>query len=178
MKQNSPQALPAFHEEKDCVYAVIETPQGSRNKFKWDEKRELYMLSNVLPAGQYYPFDFGFIPSTLADDGDPIDILVLLDAPAFPGCVLEARLIGLMEAEEDNVRNDRLIAVADKSRDHADINSLKDLSKEMMHELEQFFITYHGTEKQDFKVLGQAGPKRALELVKEAVKNAKKRRGG
>src|SRR5690242_7742786 len=95
---------------------IIETPKGNRNKFKYDEELDLFMLSGVLPAGAVFPFDFGFIPGTRGGDGDPLDVLVLMDEPSFTGCLVRARLIGVIEAEQTEdgktARNDRLIAVA------------------------------------------------------------------
>ncbi len=169
VKQNSPEALCAFNKKKDCVNAIIETPKGSRNKFKWDEDNELYKLSNVLPEGQYFPYDFGFIPSTKAEDGDPIDVMLFMDEPAFCGCLVEARLIGVIEAQKDGcVRNDRLIAVANECRIHQDVHSLDDLSDDMLKEIEGFFVTYHKVRGEEFCVLGRKSKKHAIELVKKA----------
>jgi inorganic pyrophosphatase len=167
VKQNSPEALPAF--DKDVLNAVVETPKGSRNKFKWDTRHELYKLSNVLPNGSYFPYDFGFVPSTEAEDGDPIDVLLFMDEPAFPGCLVPARLLGVILAKQDDgKRNDRLIAVAGACEVHKDVCSLDDLSKDMLHELEHFFTSYHEARGEEFKVLGRKGPKHAVCLVKEA----------
>src|SRR4051812_46072742 len=79
---------------------VVETPRGTRNKYKYDERRGLFLLHKVLPLGAEFPFDFGFLPSTRGDDGDPLDVLLLTPEPAFPGCVVPARLIGVIEAEQ------------------------------------------------------------------------------
>lgn len=177
MKQNSPEALPPFDKEKGCVNVIIETPKGSRNKFKWDTKHELYSLSNVLPTGAYFPYDFGFIPSTVAEDGDPIDVLLFMDEPAFSGCHVAARLIGVIRAEEaEGKRNDRLVAVAHECQVHRDLHNLNDLSKQMLDELEQFFVSYHRARGEEFKILDHKGPKHALELVKDAEKRAQGKR--
>src|ERR671939_103970 len=105
-------SLAAFDNESEDLNVVIETPKGNRNKFKYDEERGLFKLSGVLPMGAVFPFDFGFIPSTLGGDGDPLDVLVLMDEPAFTGCLVPARLIGVVEAEQteegETQRNDRL----------------------------------------------------------------------
>src|ERR671933_2536230 len=111
-----------FHPSGGDLHVVIETPKGSRNKFKFDERLRLFRLSGVLPLGAVFPFDFGFVPCTSAPDGDPLDVLVLMDEPAFAGCLLTTRLIGVIEADQteegQTVRNDRLIGVAENSRDH------------------------------------------------------------
>src|SRR4051812_26311118 len=96
----------------ELLNVIVETPKGCRNKFKFDEELRCFKLSKVLPAGATFPFDFGFLPHTLADDGDPIDVLLLMDEQAFPGCLVKARLVGVIEAEQGKdkkaTRNDRL----------------------------------------------------------------------
>jgi inorganic pyrophosphatase len=105
---------------------VIDTPKGCRSKFVFDMKRKAYILKSVLPHGTVSPFDFGSIPGTVADDGDPLDALVLMDEPAFCGCLIESRLVGVIEAEQSEEgkteRNDRLIAVAAKSQTMPKLN--------------------------------------------------------
>ena len=103
--------------KEDLLQVIIETPQDSRNKYAFDPEQEIFSLKKVLPAGMSFPYDFGFLPRTLAPDGDPLDVLVLMDEPAFPGCLLLARLIGVIEGEQidgkKRIRNDRIVAVAD-----------------------------------------------------------------
>src|SRR6516162_6407805 len=111
---------------------VIETPKGSRNKYDYDPDCDCLELATVLPEGMSFPYDFGFVPSTLGEDGDPLDILVLMDAPVVPGCVIRARPVGAIEAKqkakgEDWERNDRLIAVAAHAQSHQNVKSLEDL---------------------------------------------------
>jgi inorganic pyrophosphatase len=102
-------------DDKRLLRVVIETPKGSRNKFAFDPDEHIFELKKVLPAGMTLPYDFGFVPSTKADDGDPVDVLVLMDEPAFPGGVLTCRPIGVIEGEQgdkkDKERNDRIVAV-------------------------------------------------------------------
>lgn len=155
------------------VFAVIETPGGSRNKFKYDEKLGFYGLSGVLPEGMVFPHAFGFVPSTKAADGDPEDILILMDEPTFVGCVVKTRLIGVMEADQTDdgrsERNDRLIAVAAHSRDYSEVKSLDDLNANMLKEIEQFFITYNKEKGKKFKVLRMRGPGQALKMIKKSL---------
>src|SRR5258708_40081231 len=111
-----PTHLKAFdQDEADLVTVIIETPKGSRNKYAYDPEERIFALRKVLPAGMAFPYDFGFVPSTLADDGDPLDVLVLMDEPAFAGCKLTCRLIGVIEGEQGDKkkaeRNDRVVAV-------------------------------------------------------------------
>src|SRR6266481_6959841 len=122
---------------KECTCrAIIETPKGFRNKFDYDPESNLFMLGGLLAEGMMFPFDFGFIPSTLGEDGDPLDILVMMDAPAHVGCLIEVRIIGIITAEqiEDGKKesNDRLLGVAIHSYDHEDLESIEDVSKTLI----------------------------------------------
>jgi inorganic pyrophosphatase len=171
------QKIPAFTDNKKHLHIIIETPKGSRNKFALDEDLQVFKLKHVLPEGASFPYDFGFIPHTLAEDGDPLDVLVLMDAPAFAGCLVEARVIGALEAEQTQkgktVRNDRLLAVATESRQHKEIKHLKDLSKNLLEEIAHFFVSYNEARDIEFKIIGKVGPKEALKLVETAHKNFK-----
>ena len=164
----------ALDKESGHVNAVIETPQGSRNKFKYDEQLGLFKLSGTLPVGNVFPFDFGYIPSTKGDDGDPLDILILMDEPAFTGCLVPAKLIGVIEAEQteegETTRNDRLIAVAADSRNHSHVRFLGDLNSNLLHEIERFFISYNETKGKKFEVLNRLGPERAQKLIVAGMK--------
>jgi len=173
--------LPAFDPDTDELNAIIETPQGSRNKYTWDPKKRLFKLSGVLTLGAVFPFDFGFVPSTLGEDGDPVDVLVLMDEPAFPGCLVPARLIGIIEAEQTEAgetgRNDRLIAVASNSRNHRDVRTLDDLSGNRVEEIEYFFVSYNRIKGKEFSPRGRFGPERAREAVSRgcsAFRNAER----
>jgi inorganic pyrophosphatase len=153
---------------------IIETPKGSRNKFDYDEEHHLFKLGGVLPSGAVFPFDFGFVPSTIGGDGDPLDVLVLMDEPAFAGCLLTARLIGVIEAlqterEGETTRNDRLIAVAAKSHTHAHVRSLDDLNENLVDELEHFFISYNTIKGKQFQPLGRFGTQEAVKLVQKGI---------
>jgi inorganic pyrophosphatase len=167
--------LEPFEEDSDALNVIIETPKGSRNKFNYDEELGLFKLGGVLPAGAVFPFDFGFVPSTLGGDGDPLDVLLLMDEPAFVGCLVTARLIGVIEAEQteqdgETTRNDRLIAVASESRTHGNVRALGNLNELMVDEIEHFFISYNEIKNKLFKPLGRFGPQRAQQLVAEGEK--------
>lgn len=166
--------LDTWDPESEALNVVIETSKGSRNKLSYDPEQGLFELSKVLPRGLVFPFDFGFIPSTVGDDGDPLDVLVLLDEPVPAGCKIPARLIGVIEAEqaEDGQTewNDRLVAVAEDSHEHRDIRSLKDLSDRLVQEIEHFFVSYNEMAGKRFKPLGRHGPSRAEKLVKQAAR--------
>jgi inorganic pyrophosphatase len=172
-----PTKLVAFDKKKDVVQVVIETPKGSRNKFAFDAKQHVFILKKVLPEGMVFPHDFGFIPSTRAQDGDPIDVLILMDEPAYPGCVVPARLVGVIEGEQTakgkTERNDRLLAVAETSHTHSNVKSIKDLNKSFLDELETFFESYHSNDGEEFKVLACKGPGAAEKCLTQAQRKIK-----
>jgi len=166
--------LETYDEETGDLNVIIETPKDSRNKFNYDEERGIFKLGGVLPAGASFPYDFGFVPQTLGGDGDPLDVLVLMDEPAFAGCLVAARLIGVVEAEqteEDGMtRNDRLIAVAAVSRQHKHVRALKDIPDQLIAEIEHFFVSYNTIKGKEFKPTGRFGPDRATKIVEDGIK--------
>lgn len=172
--------LPPFT-KNGALNVVIETPRGSRNKFKFDPDSGVFRLHKVLPAGMMFPFDFGYVPGTLAQDGDPLDVLVLLDEPVFCGCVVTARPIGILEAEQTDPgdpkkeRNDRLIAVAANAPDQEVQRSLSDLPEVLLDQIGRFFAFYHQQEGGSFEPIGQRGPKKAIAMVEQAIRTAHKR---
>jgi inorganic pyrophosphatase len=162
------------------IDVVVETPKGSRCKFSFDEEQRSFRLKSILPTGASFPYDFGFIPGTKAGDGDPLDVLLLVDAPTFTGCIVEARLIGVLEAEQKDdgelQRNDRIIAVASESKDYADIESFKELNGNFQDELAHFFVSYNQARGKEFKILGRKGPQAAWKIANAAKVRKKKKR--
>lgn len=163
--------------DDDLLQVVIETPAGSRNKFAFDPYQSVFALKKVLPAGMVFPYDFGFLPQTLAPDGDPIDVLLLMDEPAYPGCLVASRLIGVIEGEQidgkKKIRNDRLVAVADANHMYANVRKLSDLPSKWLKELQLFFVNYHNLEGKKYKLLGCRGADAAYTLIEKARKEAK-----
>ena len=161
---------PTDSDDSKLLRVVIETPKGSRNKFAFNPNDHIFELKKVLPAGMTFPYDFGFVPSTKADDGDPVDVLVLMDEPAFPGCVLFARPIGVIEGEQGDKkkeeRNDRIIAIEKDAHSWADIDNIDDLGKDFIRELEEFFVNYHKLSQEKYRIVGVRGPGQAQKLVK------------
>lgn len=162
-----------FVEGTDHINAIIETPKGSRNKYVYDSFTEFFKLKKALPAGLMFPFDFGFVPSTMAQDGDPLDILVLTDAATYPGCLIEARVLGVIKVEQekkgDVVRNDRVIGVQVDSRDYSSANTIDELPDGLIHEIVHFFASYNNVSKDVFRHLGNEGPKVAIDLVRRSI---------
>jgi inorganic pyrophosphatase len=160
------------------VHVVIDTPRGSRIKVKWDEDLGVFKLSHVLTAGAVFPFDFGFVPGTRAADGDAIDVLVLAEEPQFSGCLVVARPIGGIEAEQtqdgQTFRNDRLLAVAAASRSYGAVHELSDLPPTLVAEIEQFFINYNLMRDRVFQPIGKLGAKQAMTSIRSGIRKAKK----
>ena len=160
-----------------CVQVIIETPKGSRNKYAFDDEQKVFQLKKVLPAGMAFPYDFGFIPSTLAEDGDPVDVLVLMDEPAFPGCLLKCRLIGIIEGEEgkgkDMVRNDRIVAIEMENHSYAHVKHVDDMGKTFLEEIEEFFVNYHELSEKQYRISDVRGPKEAVRRIKKGISKYK-----
>ena len=171
-KLEAPDRIDPFNTDNKSLRVVIETPKGSRNKFDYDSKLGAFTLKSVLAEGMKFPYDFGFVPQTKAEDGDPLDVLLLMDEPAFTGCIVEARIVGVIEAEQTDdgnlIRNDRVLAVATQSHIHADIKQPKDLNSRMIDELEDFFVAYNKARGKKFKILGVKGAEAAMKLIKKS----------
>jgi inorganic pyrophosphatase len=166
-------------DDEDAIQVVIETPKGSRNKYAFDPEQKVFELKKVLPAGMAFPYDFGFIPSTRAEDGDPVDVLALMDEPAFPGCLLKCRLIGIIEGEErtkkDTERNDRIVAVEQANHSYAHVKHIDDLGKKFVKELEEFFVNYHDLDGSEYRVLDVRGPGEARRRIGDGIKAVKRK---
>lgn len=172
-----PTKLDPIRKKDELLQVIIETPKNSRNKYAFDPEQEIFALKAVLPSGMEFPYDFGFLPRTLAGDGDPIDVLLLMDAPAFPGCLVPARLIGVIEGEQKEpggkkTRNDRLLAVAEANDNYQDIKKVSDIPRSLLKELGDFFVNYHKLEGKQYRVLGHGSTQVAMKLIKKAQKAA------
>ena len=169
--------LPPITQDGD-VNVVIETPRGSRAKFAWDPKLETFALSKSLLTGLSYPHDWGFVPSTKADDGDPLDIMVIHDAATFPGLIVTCRVIGILQIEQKSKkkveRNDRLFAVPRRSHYERALKDVSELSKPIREELEKFFIATDELEDKELNIIGWKRPKVALQAIKQAAKSFEK----
>jgi inorganic pyrophosphatase len=159
------------------VQVIVETPAGSRNKFSFDVEQGIFAHKMALPAGMTFPYDFGFIPRTIAPDGDPVDVLVLMDDPVFTGCAVRARLIGVIEGQQvdgkKKIRNDRLVAVAEETHRYANIRKVKDLPDKWTEEVEEFFVNYHNLQGKKYQLLGTKGVSEALRLIRKGRRAAR-----
>jgi inorganic pyrophosphatase len=164
--------------EKATCRAIIETPKGFRNKFDYDPESNLFLLAGLLPEGMMFPFDFGFIPSTQGEDGDPLDIMVLMDAPAHVGCLIEVRIIGIIEAEQTQKgktqKNSRILGAAIHSYEHENLVTIDDVSKTLLSQIQEFFVSYNKQRGKKFKITDTGGPKKALRYLKSGIKARQK----
>jgi inorganic pyrophosphatase len=166
--------LGAFDSNKKCLNVVIETPKGSRVKYSYGEETGMFELKKALPEGMVFPFNFGFIPGTKAEDGDPVDILVLNEEPLVPGCLVKARAIAVIEAEQTEKdgkkeRNDRLIGMAIAKQTPTFMEKLE-VDKKTLKEIEYFFVSYNKLGGKKFTVVGKGGEKKALAMVRRCEK--------
>jgi inorganic pyrophosphatase len=153
---------------------VIETPRGSALKYAYEPGTPFFKLKKTLPAGMVFPYDFGFIPDTQGEDGDPLDIIIISEFASFPGCKIKCKLIGGFKAEQSEkegkkkmIRNDRFFAVPKCSQMFGNIKTLKDLPEEVLKELEEFFIDYNRIEGKHFQVLARLEAKDAEKILEE-----------
>jgi inorganic pyrophosphatase len=154
----------------DIITAIIETPKGSAEKYDYDPETKFFKLKKILPEGMVFPFDFGFIPDTKGEDGDPLDVIVLSEFHSFPGCMVDCRIIGAITAEQSEkkkkIRNDRFLAIPEKGKLLTNVESIEDLPKHVMEELEQFFKNYNEVEGKVFTPLKRLDAKEAAKLLK------------
>jgi len=159
------------------INVIIETPKGSQNKFTYHPQIETFLLKKTLPMGTVFPFDFGFIPSTRGEDGDPVDILIIMEEPTFPGCFIRCRLIGSLNAvqkekNEEEIENDRLVAVPVTSVLYASLTEISDLNTSMVSEIENFFVDYNKHEGRKFFPKKWKTTRQALKQLRESVVKA------
>lgn len=149
---------------------LIEIPGGSKNKYEFDKDLNAFALDRVLYASVQYPFDYGFVPNTLADDGDPLDGIVMMDQPTFPGCVIAARPIGMLEMIDGGDRDEKILCVPDKDPRYTQVKSLADVAPHRLDEIAEFFRTYKNLEKKVTEILGWKDVDQVMPLVEQCIK--------
>ncbi len=153
------------------VEAVIEIPRGSRNKYEWDHQRDLIRLDRVLHSSVHYPTDYGFIPDTLAEDGDPLDILVVVEDGTFPGCLVTARPIGLLHMADEHGPDVKVLSVSAADPRFEQIKDLADLAPHWLTEIEVFFETYKQLEdSKEVSVGGWEGRAAAWQAIEDCTR--------
>ncbi|WP_414469367.1 inorganic diphosphatase [Methanobacterium sp. ACI-7] len=153
----------------EVVYAVIEIPKGSRNKYEYDKDMEAFALDRVLYSPFHYPAEYGIIPQTLYDDGDPMDIIVLMDQATFPGCVIETRPIGIMRMVDGGDNDDKILGVPVNDPRFKEITDIDQIPKPLLDEIAHFFKEYKHLEGKTTEVLGWENASKALEAVEHSI---------
>lgn len=173
--------IPPRDSSSGLVRVIIDTPRGSGNKYKYDEALGVFKVSRILPAGMHFPYDFGSVPGTCAEDGDPLDVLVIMEAPTFPGCLITTRLIGGFRARQREggkmIRNDRLIAVPETPVNPAPIRSIHSLAASRLDEIEHFFRSYNQAQGRELRVTSRFTASTAQTLLLKSMRAYARRPG-
>ena len=167
-------SLIAAQPKSGLINVLIEITGGSKNKYEFDKDLQAFALDRVLYSSVKYPYDYGFIPNTLADDGDPLDGMVIMDEPTFPGCIIPARPIGMLEMIDGGDRDEKILCVPDKDPRYTEVKSIKDVAPHRLEEIAEFFRTYKNLEKKVTEILGWKDIDQVMPLVEECVKAASK----
>lgn len=163
--------IPSGGKAPEVVNIVVETPLGNRNKYEYNKEECVFTLNRVLYSSVHYPMDYGFIPQTIYDDGDPLDAMVLVYQPTFSGCVLEARPVGLMEMDDGGEKDNKILAVPLRDPRFNEIKDIKNVPKHILDEIAQFFREYKNLEGKKTIVLGWGNVKSAKREIRKAMKN-------
>lgn len=155
------------------VEAFIEIPKGSSNKYEYDLERKVFVLDRALFSPMYYPADYGFVPYTLAEDGDPLDIMVIMSNPTFPGCLIESRVIGMFLMEDEKGKDEKIISVPVSDPRYEDIQTIENMGAHLKKEFEHFFSEYKQLEGKEVHVKGWAGVEKALKAIETSKENFK-----
>ncbi|MCE5213097.1 MAG: inorganic diphosphatase [Methanobacterium sp.] len=162
--------IPSGPSAPEVVYAVVEIPKGSRNKYEYDKDMEAFALDRVLYSPFHYPAEYGIIPQSLWDDGDPMDILVLMDEATFPGCVIETRPIGIMRMIDGGDSDDKVLGVPLNDPRFEEIKDIQDVPPSFLKEIEHFFQDYKKLEGKTTEVLGWDNASEALKAIEHSMK--------
>ena len=156
--------------EPGVINVLIEIPGGSKNKYEFDKDMNAFALDRVLFASVKYPYDYGFVPNTLADDGDPLDGMVMMDEPTFPGCIIAARPIGMLLMIDGGDRDEKILCVPAEDPRYNEVKSLKDIAPHRLEEIAEFFRTYKNLEKKVTEIQGWKDVDAVTPLVQECIK--------
>ena len=152
------------------ITVIIESPKGQGHKYEFEPETKFFKLQKVLPAGLVFPFDFGFIPKTKGEDGDPLDVVVVSEIPTFPGCSMECRIIGSIKANQteesgETVRNDRFLAVPKVSQLFKEVDDVEHLPEGIIDQVENFFKNYNEQAGKKFEPLGRIKAQEAFHMI-------------
>ena len=163
-------------EQHTGLYARIEIPQGSRNKYEWDPELNEIVLNRFLFSSVVYPTDYGFFPNTLAEDGDPLDALVCVSEPTFPGCMIEVKPIGVLRMSDEEGRDDKILCVPCRDPHWMTFEQLDDISEQLRGEIEHFFTIYKQRERKQVVIDGWERREVALEVIDQAYARGREQR--
>jgi inorganic pyrophosphatase len=152
------------------INVLIEIPGGGKNKYEFDKDMNAFILDRVLFSSVKYPYDYGFVPNTLADDGDPLDGMVMMDEPTFPGCVIASRPICMLEMIDGGDRDEKILCVPAEDPRYNHVKSMKDVAPHILDEIAEFFRSYKNLEKKETNILGWKDIDQVAPLVEECVK--------
>ncbi len=153
------------------IEVTVEIPTGSRNKYEYDHQRHRFVLDRILYSSVHYPCDYGFIEGSMADDGDPLDVLVVISEPTFPGCVVRARPVGVLDMADDKGHDYKILAVAQDDARLESSRTLEELSPHLLREIENFFETYKTLEDRMTNVRGWLGVEDAWRIIEDAMRS-------
>ena len=160
--------LPIGEGAPDEINAVIEIPRGQTNKYEYDKQLHVFRLDRNLYSPVHYPGDYGFIPSTLSEDGDPLDVLVLVDAPSFPGCVMTVRPIGMLEMVDQGKGDEKILAVGMNNPIYRDVRDYSEVYPHLLREIEHFFTIYKELEAKTTTIVGWENRDRARDVISKS----------
>ena len=160
--------LPIGPKSPEVINAVIEIPNEGINKYEYDKELHVFRLDRNLFSPVHYPGDYGFIPSTLGDDGDPLDVLVLVDTPSFPGCLQEVRPIGVLEMIDQGQGDEKILAVGEGNPRYNDVNNYSEIYPHILREITHFFAIYKDLEGKRVEVRGWRDAPYAKKVIEEA----------
>ena len=165
--------LPIGEKAPHRINAVIEIPKDSVNKYEYDKQLHVFRLDRTLFSPVHYPGDYGFIPCTLGQDGDPLDVLVLVEAPSFPGCLMEVRPIGVLQMVDQGKKDEKILAVAESDPLYKDVHDYSQVFSHKAKEIEHFFSVYKALEGKKTEMAGWADAEEARKIIVEGMRRFK-----
>jgi inorganic pyrophosphatase len=158
----------------DCpeiVRMIVEIPKNSGNKYEYDGKLGVFRLDRALYSPMHYPGDYGFIPGTRADDGDPLDVLALVEEPSFPGCLIEVRPVGILNMVDNDLADQKIVAVPNRNPRYDEVHTMDQIFPHVRREIEHFFAIYKELEGKKTKMLGWGRPMESREVIVKSRKS-------
>lgn len=161
--------LPVGPEPPHVLYAIVEIPRGGKNKYEYDSELEVFRLDRVLYSSVHYPAAYGFVPSTRADDGDPLDILVMTTEPTFTGCLIEARPVGIFHMRDEKGDDEKVLAVPTADPRYSEVTELAHVAPHFLREVEHFFAIYKELEGKRVETFGWEDRSSAIDSIRRAI---------